>query len=152
MPFGWRLSPWIMQRHASRARTIGLVSLAALGLAQARPAHAQAYVFYCQNYRVVLRSEALQPPVRIRDSILSIYPDQMQWTISFVQEDGNPTREIARRIQSIDDDEVILYQSNMGGQPIEEKFQTGTLTYLDTEYSLYGKVRNHTQGNCVQSQ
>ncbi len=145
MLFDCRPSSWIKW-------TIGFILLVVFELAQASPVYAQSYVFFCQNYRVVLRSETLQPPVRIRDSVLSIYPNEMQWTISFVQEDGNLTRASTRRIHSINDDEVILYQSNMGGQPIEEKFQPGTLTYLDTEYSLYGKVRTHTQGICEQSQ
>ena len=137
---------------ACRVRDVVFILALVSGLTVGRPAFAQNIVVSCQNYRLVHNGQPMQPPLRIRDSVIELTPDQMRWAISFVKEDGGPTRPIAMRINRIQGNQVTLYESNMGGQSIVTILDGDALTYSHTEYSLYGKIREQSQGLCTQSQ
>jgi hypothetical protein len=126
-----------------------------LGATQSIPVFAEPVTLYCEHFRLV-RDPGISedPPVRLRDFVLKIFPDEGQWVIAHVQEDGNLARANSFRIAGANNaspNEIILYQSSFAGRvDAETTLDTASLTYSDLEYRYSGKINRHTQAKCVE--
>ena len=150
-----------MHKHPSwdkltvRPRWMTALTLPAVFLSmsiQSEPALAQDAVLHCQNFHVVKNGERRDPPLQLRDSLLSLFVKEGQWTNTYIKEDNTLTRAIDQRIHGVEDGELILYRSNMGGQRVQTTLNIATLAYLDSEVGLRGQVRSLIQGTCARVQ
>jgi hypothetical protein len=146
---------WEANARTIPRKTVGTITfflLIILGTIQNKSVYAQSVIsFSCEHFRLV-RYPRLpeEPPVRLRDFVLGIFPNRNQWIIAYVQEDGRLTRGSPRRIAGINNDEIILYRSSFAGRiDSETKFDTGSLIYSDIEYNYSGEINRHTHGRCA---
>jgi hypothetical protein len=141
--------------RTSPRKTVGTITfflVIILASIQNKPVDAQSVIsFSCEHFRLVRYPGLLEePPVRLRDFVLGIFPDRQQWIIAYVQEDGNLTRGSPRRIAGVNNNEIILSRSSFAGRiDSESKFDNGSLIYSDIEYNYSGEINRHTHGRCA---
>ena len=137
-------------RHASVSRILILVLIFTLGAIQNTAVFAQSSVSYlCKRVRIIHLSRPEQPPPEMVDMILTIFPTQGTYIEEF-EGGGKRSNSIPRRIEGIYDGEIILFDSSLGGQRKETKFDPTSLTHSSTEYSLSGNIRSQIIGKCVE--